>query len=87
MKRTKRIFIRHAESEYNAGMTDDYDSVITENGARQVARTAQYLARSHSDPKLVGYVSPYRRALETAMVCTGVRPGGSSSMDDTSRSA
>ena len=28
-----------------------------------------------------------RRALEMAIVCTGVRPGGNSSMEETSRSA
>lgn len=59
------IFVRHGESEYNAGMTKEYDSRLTSLGQEQTRATGKYL-KTYS--KLTGFVSPYLRALQTAEI-------------------
>lgn len=62
------LAIRHAESHYNAKLTDDLDSCLTEKGEEQARETAKYLAR-HSDlNEFIGIVSPYLRTLQTASI-------------------
>lgn len=61
-----RIFIRHGESEYNAGLSRDYDSPLTPSGVRQAREAAKYVARNYSAVKFTGLVSPYLRCLNTA---------------------
>ncbi len=63
--------VRHGQSEYNIGLTEYLDSGLTPMGQAQAARVAARLA----DEGLTHtYVSPLRRALETAgPVCAACR--------------
>ncbi len=57
-------FIRHAESQSNAGTSDEPDCGLSEYGRPQAARLARALAASNIRAI---YSSPMRRSLETAM--------------------
>lgn len=63
------ILVRHAESEYNARITQNLDSQLTEAGKIQAKAVAKFLAESIPPAKLAtfqGKVSPYLRCLQTA---------------------
>ena len=54
--------VRHGQSEYNIGLTDDLDSGLTPTGRAQAARTAARLAQ---EGLTHAYASPLRRTLQT----------------------
>jgi len=60
------ILIRHAESYYNINESDDLDSDLTNRGIKQAEGVAWYLKDSQDADGFKGYVSPFRRTLETA---------------------
>lgn len=63
------ILVRHAQSEYNAGLTKFLDSDISEQGMIQAKAVSQYiLERFPNIKEFTGFVSPYRRCLQTARV-------------------
>jgi len=57
-------FIRHGESESNAGLSNEPDCSLSPHGRAQAARVAERLARL---PVEAIYSSPFRRAIETAL--------------------
>ncbi len=57
-------FVRHAESESNAGLSGGADCVLSDPGCRQVERLTDRLARA--GVRAI-YSSPLRRAILTAM--------------------
>lgn len=65
----ERIFIRHGESRYNAHLTKDLDSELTEKGKEQ-ARSAGIFLRENipNISEFVGITSPYWRCLQTAHI-------------------
>lgn len=70
------LFVRHAESEYNAYLTDNLDSCLTPQGEEQALATGKFLAGFPEISQFTGLVSPYLRALQTAKIIsqeTGVR--------------
>jgi len=59
-------FVRHGESQWNAGLTNNLDSSLTELGEKQVFHTAErLLAEAAAKPFTHAFVSPFRRTLET----------------------
>lgn len=60
------MIIRHAETQYNTGETDFLDSKLTSRGIRQAIGLGEYLQKNPDSEGFVGFVSPYRRALQTA---------------------
>jgi len=66
------LFIRHAESESNAGLRTEHPATIrlTERGQAQAALTAQFLPR----PALL-VTSPYQRTKATAAPLLARFPG------------
>lgn len=66
------ILVRHGQSMYNAGLTDNFDSDTTERGDYQIQEAALHV-RDVMDISwecmlhdFVGFVSPYQRCLKTA---------------------
>jgi broad specificity phosphatase PhoE len=54
--------VRHGQTPYNIGLTDDLDSSLTQLGKKQAERTAARLSDEHLTH---AYSSPLRRALQT----------------------
>ncbi|HBY99193.1 MAG: histidine phosphatase family protein [Ardenticatenaceae bacterium] len=62
------LLVRHGQSEANAGVTDDPDSLLTPVGREQARRVGHWLRSYYSD-RIVGlYSSDMRRAMATARV-------------------
>lgn len=71
----KFYLVRHGESQFNAGITDAFDSGITDKGHTQAIRAAMTL-REEVTGDYIGYTSPYLRCLQTAMhiaQCAGIK--------------
>jgi broad specificity phosphatase PhoE len=71
---SRRILLRHGQSQNNAGETDDFDSNLTERGYYQVQEAALHVkevmgwewSSTPIEHNWVGFVSPYLRTLRTA---------------------
>jgi broad specificity phosphatase PhoE len=64
----KYYIVRHGQSEFNAGLTDRFNSEVTIKGLDQASKAGEYLAKEITNPQdYVGYVSPYTRCLQTAL--------------------
>lgn len=61
------IIIRHAESMWNAKLTDNLDSPLTTKGISQAHATAKYIKRNIDCRGFVGFTSPFDRCLLTSM--------------------
>lgn len=63
------ILIRHGESKYNAMLTDNLDSELTEKGIAQAKATGKFL-REHFGhiQNFIGITSPYMRCLQTSRI-------------------
>jgi 2,3-bisphosphoglycerate-dependent phosphoglycerate mutase len=57
-------FVRHGQSESNAGRSNLPDSALSDLGRRQASQVADRLARVHV---CAIYSSPFRRSIQTAM--------------------
>jgi broad specificity phosphatase PhoE len=73
----EHIFVRHGESRYNAGLTEDLNSPLTPTGVHQAEATGRFL-REHLDHigSFAGHTSPYLRCLQTAGIIarhTGIK--------------
>jgi broad specificity phosphatase PhoE len=65
----KIILVRHGESEHNAGLTEDKDSVLTKKGRKQ----AEFLGKKLKKEKISEiYVSKMMRAKETAKIISKI---------------
>lgn len=63
------LFLRHAESQWNAKESDHLDSAITKLGRKQAIEAAAFLKRKFDDIKeWNGIVSPFLRTLQTANI-------------------
>ena len=62
------ILIRHAESYYNVQETEHLDSNLTLRGAHQAKAAAEYLEESKDAEGFQGFVSPFQRTLDTALL-------------------
>ena len=60
------IMVRHAESEYNAGLTRNLDSKLTFKGYQQSEQVAFFIQQHIPSRNFVGFVSPLLRCLQTA---------------------
>jgi len=58
------VIIRHGESEYNTGITEELDSGLTQKGYCQIETVAFFLRQRLTG--YIGYVSPLLRCLQTA---------------------
>lgn len=65
---TKYLLIRHVQSLFNAGNTTQFDSDITEQGKYQVQEVALHVKEFIAKGHFKGFVSPYLRALKTALL-------------------
>lgn len=64
----KWFFLRHGQSEFNAGITTAFNSEMTPKGMEQAKRAALILKHDIGDIKAYdGWVSPYTRCLQTAL--------------------
>jgi broad specificity phosphatase PhoE len=64
----KKILVRHGQSEFNAGISQVFNSELTIKGIEQANRVCLSLKEEIKDPdSFIGYVSPYTRCLQTAM--------------------
>lgn len=63
------IFVRHGQSQYNAGFTRNLDSDLTDIGIKQATETSKYLLENIPNiSEFYGVVSPYHRCLQTAKI-------------------
>lgn len=62
----KYFFIRHGQSEYNAGLSVMQDSSLTDKGVLQAQRVALFI-KEFLDKDFKGFVSPFVRCLQTAL--------------------
>lgn len=73
----KWYFVRHGQSQYNAGLTTAFNSEMTQKGIDQATRAAMTLRDDIKNPgDFVGIVSPYTRCLQTALIIskyTGIK--------------
>lgn len=61
------ILIRHGESKYNAMLTDNLDSELTEKGIEQAKATGRFLKEHFGHINdFVALTSPYLRCLQTS---------------------
>ena len=61
------IFVRHAESHYNARLTKNLDSNLTLRGVEQAVKTGMYLRDNIPNiHESIGITSPYHRCLQTS---------------------
>jgi broad specificity phosphatase PhoE len=70
------ILVRHAESMWNAKMSEDLDSTLTFNGVSQAQRLASFIRKSVDCRGFIGFTSPFDRCLLTSMPIrrqTGIR--------------
>jgi broad specificity phosphatase PhoE len=65
----KWYLIRHGQSKFNAGLTDAFNSSMTEKGLDQACRAGLTMKEICEMQKVdfIGLVSPYYRCLQTAM--------------------
>lgn len=64
---TELIVIRHGQSEYNAKLTDNLNSNLTEKGIEQAIATGKYLKQNIPNiHEFYGITSPYLRCLQTS---------------------
>lgn len=61
------ILIRHAESMWNANLTDNLDSTLTLKGVSQAQKLASFIRKSIDCRGLRGFVSPFDRCLLTSL--------------------
>jgi broad specificity phosphatase PhoE len=61
------ILIRHAESMWNAEMSNDLDSSLTLKGISQAQILARFLRKKLDCRGYVGFTSPFDRCLQTSM--------------------
>lgn len=62
------VLIRHGESFYNIGHTNNLDSHLTETGIKQVCLTAEWLRNAFDLTGFSAITSPYLRTLQTASI-------------------
>ena len=63
------ILIRHGESQYNAYLTDNLDSELTQKGIEQAKITGKFLKEQFEHIKnFIAITSPYCRCLMTARI-------------------
>lgn len=63
------ILIRHGESKYNAMLTDNLDSELTEKGIAQARATGKFLKDHFGHiQNFIGITSPYLRCLQTSRI-------------------
>lgn len=62
----EHMIIRHAETLYNIKETNFLDSSLTSRGIKQAIGLAEYLKTNPDSNGFCGFVSPYRRTLQTA---------------------
>lgn len=68
-----KIFIRHAQSEYNASLTNQLDSCLTPLGREQALATAEFLLQNIPDlQEYKAKTSPYLRCLQTSQIIQDV---------------
>ncbi len=70
------ILVRHAESMWNAQVSDSLDSTLTLKGVSQAQRLANFLRKSIDCRGVVGFTSPFDRCVLTSMPIrrqTGIR--------------
>ena len=69
MRGTRRIYLRHADKEYQNGYSDFYkhDPGITECGMLRIKKIGKELVEEWGKPSRI-VSSPYRRARETAQI-------------------
>lgn len=70
---SKIYFVRHGQSQFNAGITTQFNSELTSKGLKQAKEVAKKLKEAVG---FTGYVSPYLRCLQTAMIIqreTGIK--------------
>lgn len=67
---SKLVLVRHGQSEFNAGLTRQFNSGVTPKGIIQ-ANNAGMILRDLVDKSYIGYVSPYHRCLQTALTIIG----------------
>jgi len=70
------ILVRHAESEWNAHLSDSLDSTLTFKGVSQAQRLASFIRKNIDCRGMVGFTSPLDRCLLTSLPIrrqTGVR--------------
>jgi broad specificity phosphatase PhoE len=70
------ILIRHAESMWNANLSDSLDSCLTFRGVKQAQSCARFLRKNVDCSGYVGFTSPFQRCLLTSLpICkqTGVQ--------------
>lgn len=61
------ILIRHAESLWNAQLTEDLDSSLTLKGISQAQKLAIFIKRTIDYRGFVGFLSPFHRCLLTSL--------------------
>lgn len=61
------IIVRHAESMWNAHLSESLDSSLTIKGVSQAQAVAKYIGRNIDCRGLVGFTSPFDRCLLTSM--------------------
>lgn len=64
----KLLLVRHGQSEYNAGLSDKFNSKITQKGVDQAARAGMSLRAMIGNERFFGLTSPYMRCLQTANI-------------------
>jgi broad specificity phosphatase PhoE len=60
------ILVRHAQSLFNTGETDFLDSELSPLGIKQAVELSKHLKENLELEGCCGFVSPYRRTLQTA---------------------
>jgi probable phosphoglycerate mutase len=61
------LLVRHGQSEANAGLSNDYDSLLTPLGQDQARRVGQWLQQQYAGRVAALYSSDLRRAMATAV--------------------
>jgi len=63
------VLVRHAESLHNAGLDDDIDTSLTDEGLLQAQKVARKIRELVPDIReYTGFVSPFFRCLRTAVI-------------------
>jgi len=60
------LIIRHAESQWNAKLTEDLDSDLTDEGERQRDAVARFIKDNIDYRSFMGFTSPFLRCLKTS---------------------
>ncbi len=65
----KILFVRHAQSKFNAGETEQFNSDLTSRGHEQARRIGLGVKSHIKEPeKWIGITSPYNRCLQTTLL-------------------